>query len=265
MNEKSWASLAPLLDHRRYVESIVAGITVYAHPDFRCAVTMNEDESTYEIPDWSHEHGCHIAALEFIRIPQDEVESSWGARISPPAVALLDRIRDGNSQAHDELVAMVYERLHSMARRARAEFKSDLTLGPTSLLHEAYLKLLRSDALKKSPNRRYFFSAAAGAMRQLLIDHLRRRHTRKRGGDYRRVPLDDLLAYYEKSQIDLLAFDEVLSHLESIDLRKFQVVQLRFFLGMTMPEIAEELGVAQRTVETDWQTARAFLRARWPN
>ena len=109
-----------------------------------------------------------------------------------------------------------------------------------------------------------FFAAAARAMQHLLVDHVRRRKSQKRGGNFQRVPLDDLLAYYDANHVDVLALDEHLSELEAIDERKCQVVRLRFFIGMTLQEIADELNVSLRRVETDWQTARAFLRARWP-
>ena len=178
---------------------------------------------------------------------------------------LLKSIQAGDTDAQSELVACVYDRLHAIVRRAATECPTDFTLGPTALLHEGLLRLLNRDVLQKSPNRRYFFSAAARAIRQALVDHIRRRKSQKRGGDYCRVPLDDLLVYYERNHVDLVALDELLEGLEAIDVRKSQVVHLRVFAGLTMPQIAAELDVSLRTVETDWQTARAFLRARWPS
>lgn len=174
---------------------------------------------------------------------------------------LLEEIRGGNPAAEAALAELVYDRLYAIARNAQPNGGEGFTLGPTALVNEAFVRLKHYEVLKKSPNRHFLFAAAGRAMRQLVVDHFRKRQSQKRGGDRQRVPLDDLLDYYQVVQrVDLVELHDLLDQLEKIDSRKAQVVQLKFFLGMTMVEIAEQLDVSLRTIETDWRTARAFLK-----
>ena len=175
---------------------------------------------------------------------------------------LLNRMEDGDSRVLSELAVLVYEQLYRIARQASSTGSMDLSLGPTVLVNEAFLHLMRNRTFEKSPNRRYFFAAAARAMRQIIVDHARQRGAQKRGGQAQRLPLDQMLNHYFADQkVDLLELDESLTKLEAVDGRKAKVVELKFFAGLKMSEIAEQLDVSQRTVETDWRTARAFLRA----
>ena len=133
------------------------------------------------------------------------------------------------------------------------------TLSPTAVVHEAVIKLLGEAALDRAADRSYLFASAARAMREVLIDHARRRATARRGGGRRRVPLDAVVDYFEDQGLDLVAVHEALDRLAERNGRQAQVVTLRYFGGLTVPEIAEALGVSVGTVERDWRIARAWL------
>ena len=122
------------------------------------------------------------------------------------------------------------------------------------------MKLVDAGTVEKSPNRRYFFASAARAMRQILADYARKKNALKRGRGWERLELDRVLKYLHEEHIDTLALTDALEELERRDPRKADVVQMRFFAGLTMNEIAEHLGVSRPTVELDWRAARAFLR-----
>lgn len=185
-----------------------------------------------------------------------------------PAIAageitqLLKDVRGGDPQSQARLAAIVYDQLYAMACRATGGQADHHTLNPTALVNEAFVKLIKANTLDMAPNRQYFFAAAARAMRQILADHARKKYAAKRGGGRVRVALDQVLEYLQQQNIDMLSLSEALEELEQRDSRKAQVVQLRFFGGLTMPEIAEHLCVSSGTVELDWRTARAFLRLR---
>jgi RNA polymerase sigma factor (TIGR02999 family) len=168
----------------------------------------------------------------------------------------------GDARSHAQLITLVYDQLYAMAHRVTGRTAAQNTLNPTALVNEAFLKLVSADTLSTAPDRRYFFAAAAKAMRQIVIDHARKKNSAKRGGGRVRVPLDQVLEYFHRQQIDALALSESLDELEKRDLRKAQVVQLRFFGGLTFDEIATHLGVSLGTVELDWRAARAFLKLR---
>jgi len=134
------------------------------------------------------------------------------------------------------------------------------TLQTTALLNETLLRLLGGESLKEAADRDYFFGAAARAMRQVLVDHARKRAAVKRGGHQQRLPLDDLLDAAEEQDLDVIALDEALGRLSEWNQRQSQVVTLRFYAGLSMKEIAATLGVGLSTVENDWRIARAWLR-----
>ena len=121
------------------------------------------------------------------------------------------------------------------------------------------MRLLDGDVLADVPNRRYLFAAAAQAMRQVLVDHARRRHVRKRDGNRVRVPLDQVLAGFDEQGLDVIALHEALESLAQEHPRPAQVVDLRFFGGLSVPEVARALEVSETTVEADWRFARAWL------
>ena len=155
---------------------------------------------------------------------------------------------------------MIYPELRGLAapRLMRRE-RGDHTLSPSDLAHEGFLRLLTSDVMAHAPNRGYLFSAAARAMRRVLIEHHRKRQSVKRNGRWRRTFLEESLAQVEARGYDVLALDEALDRLAAREPRQCLVVTFHSFLGMAIPEVAELLGVSQATVYGDWRMARAWL------
>jgi len=173
---------------------------------------------------------------------------------------LLISIREGDRGALDRLVPLVYRQLHAMAGRALSSQRREETLDTTALVHEAYLKIQGQEQLTLQ-DRRHFFAVAATAMRQIVIDHARRRQARKHGGGLKRVDLDTVGIAATDSAEELLALDEALSRLSELDDRAARVVELRFFGGLSVDETAEVLDIDPRTVDRDWRKAKAFLQA----
>lgn len=171
---------------------------------------------------------------------------------------LLRRLNDGDQAASEPLLARVYAELRRLARGQLERGPAQTTLQPTALVHEAYLRLVDHDAADWQ-GRQHFFAVSARAMRQVLIDHARARAAAKRGGDRRREPLDAVLVEIEQRAIDLLALEESLQRLASVDEQLARIVELRFFAGLDHGEVADVLGVSTRTVERGWRTARAWL------
>lgn len=172
---------------------------------------------------------------------------------------MLDRITTGDRNAINDLMPLVYDELRSLAGRYLWAERSGHTLQATALVHEAYLRLV-NDADRTWENRAHFFATAATAIRRILIESARRRGRLKRGGDARRVPLDDDAIAIEDDE-RLLALDESLNRLAEIDPRKARVVELRFFAGLMVDEAAAVLGVSSITVARDWRMARAWIRS----
>jgi RNA polymerase sigma factor (TIGR02999 family) len=170
---------------------------------------------------------------------------------------LLDEIAAGSEAAKEKLIALVYDKLRRMAGAMMRPERSDHTVPPTALVHEAYVKLFVSKPLH-APNRAYFFGAAANAMRQILIDYARKR---SRSPDVKRVPLlDEILDSVKITcRIDMLDLDRSLEELKRMHARQCEVVILRYFGGLQWSEIATCLNVSTSTVEKDWQAARAWL------
>jgi len=180
---------------------------------------------------------------------------------------LLAQVRDGSSSAFDALVPLVYEELHELARAQRRRWRGDDTLDTTALLHEAYLKVAAADS-PDWQSRSHFFSVAARAMRQVLIDYARAKATEKRGGDRVQVSLNqfkpgELTGSAVGAGVDgnetLLALDRALTRLEFLDPRQCRVVECRFFGGMTIKETAAAVDMSTATVERDWALAKAWL------
>lgn len=163
----------------------------------------------------------------------------------------------------DRLFPLVYDELRRIAHRQLGAERPDHTLETSALVHEAYIKLVGLDRMEWR-GRAHFFAAAGGAMRRILIDHAERRRALKRGGGRQRVPLDavDLpshAALDDRSLDELLALDQALERLRTMDERQAKVVECRFFAGMSIDEVAEALGVSPMTVKRDWTAARAWL------
>jgi RNA polymerase sigma-70 factor (ECF subfamily) len=181
--------------------------------------------------------------------------------LQPDQVTLyLKQIEDGDRRAVDELLPYIYDDLHGLAQGIFRDQWRDHTLQPTALVHEAYMRLVQNPD-SCTDGRKQFFKVAAIAMRQLLTDYARKRSAEKRGGRMERVKLESgLAAGGDDNGIDLIALDDALSKLQTLDERQAQVVQLRFLAGLTIEEAAEVLGIAPRTVRLDWQMARNWLR-----
>lgn len=175
--------------------------------------------------------------------------------------ALLERWSHGDAAALAEVVPLVYGDLRRLADRSLRAERPDHTLQPTALVHEAYLRLAGSRA-PEARDRGHFLYLVARLMRQILVDHARRRQAVRRGSEVHRVPLDEALAVGAAPGVDLLALDAALGELQALDPRKAKVIELRFFGGFEVPEVAELLGVSAPTVIADTRFARAFLLAR---
>jgi RNA polymerase sigma factor (TIGR02999 family) len=174
--------------------------------------------------------------------------------------ALLLSWRQGDKAALDRFVPIVYDELRRVARaRLRAE-RGD-SLQTTALVHEAYLRLVDLDRMTIS-SRTHFFAVAARLMRQILVDHARRRKANKRGGGMAMISLEEVSPAARASVVDVLALDEALQELTSFDARLCRVVELRYFAGLNIDETADALDVSAATVERDWAVAKAWLSQR---
>jgi RNA polymerase sigma factor (TIGR02999 family) len=172
---------------------------------------------------------------------------------------LLDNWHQGDQKARDELIPLVYEELRRMARQRLWRQRPDHTLQSAALVNEAYLRLVQ----QKSPewqNRAHFFGVAAQMMRNILVDYARQRLAVKRGGGAQRVTLETEFGPARQPEIDLLALDEGLKKLASLDAQQSRLVELRYFGGLSIEETAEAMGISPATVKREWATARAWLK-----
>ena len=171
---------------------------------------------------------------------------------------LLQAWRRGDTVALDKLVPLVYDELHRLAHCYVAREWANDTLQTTALVHEAYLRLAGANEIEWK-NRIHFFAISANVMRRILVDFARSRGSRKRGGDVRKVSLEEVAIVLPDPDEDLLALDSALTALAASDPRKAKVVELRFFGGFTEQETAEALGVSSDTVLRDWKSAKLWL------
>jgi RNA polymerase sigma factor (TIGR02999 family) len=172
---------------------------------------------------------------------------------------LIDAVDKGDPHAARQLLPLVYEELRKLAVQRMAQEQPGQTLQATALVHEAYLRLTGNDESIQWNSRGHFFAAAAEAMRRILIENARRKGRLRHGGDRQRLDLDQLSVATDDRPHELLALDEALSRLEQLDLTAAQLVKLRFFAGLTMPQAAEALAIPLRTAERNWTYARAWL------
>jgi RNA polymerase sigma factor (TIGR02999 family) len=175
---------------------------------------------------------------------------------------LLNAIRQGDPQAAAQLLPLVYDELRRLAAHRLAHEAPGQTLQPTALVHEAYLRLLGAEAESYWDSRGHFFAAAAEAMRRILVENARSKRRLKRGGGRARQPLEEAELLAPEPSEDVLALDEALTELETTDRAAADLVQLRYFGGLSIAEAAQALGVSPRTAERLWAFARAWLRDR---
>ena len=172
---------------------------------------------------------------------------------------LLAQLRQGHREAEAKLISQVYDELRRLARAHMRKERPNHTLQATELVGLAYERLAQ-ESRPNWQNRAHFFAVASKVMRQILVDHARRRRARKRGGENIRVTLTDAVARAEDHVVDVWALNEALERLEELDPRQARVVELHYFGGVNHEEIALVLGVSVRTVQRDWEMARAWLR-----
>lgn len=172
---------------------------------------------------------------------------------------ILSAIEQGNTQAAEELLPLVYDELRKLAIDRMAQENPGQTLQPTALVHEAYLRLVDTEQVQQWNSRGHFFAAAAEAMRRILVDAARRKNRDKHGGDRERVDFDAVDIAVSDHSGDLAALDEALSQLAQIDKQAAELVKLRYFAGLTMKQAAEILGISSRSADFLWVYARAWL------
>ena len=179
----------------------------------------------------------------------------------PQITELLERVNQGEPQAFDQLIPLVYEELRRRANHRLAGRAPNRTLQPTALVHEAYLKLAGATSFDWKGSR-HFYNAAAEVMKQIVMDHARRSAAKKRGGERERVELEGVEPVDPAGEAtDWEALNRALLGLRQMDERRYQIVMLRYFAGLTDKEVAEILDVSEKTVERGWAAAKVFLRA----
>lgn len=177
------------------------------------------------------------------------------------ATKALTDLGRGDASAAQRLLPLVYDELRALAGAHFRRQEADHTLQPTALVHEVFLRLVDQTSVEWN-GRPHFLAVAATAMRQILIDHARRRRAAKRGGHLQRVTLAAVGTPTADKEVDLIALDDALAELAALDERKHRVVVMRFFGGLTVEEVAQVLEVSKTTVESDWRSARAWLGVR---
>ena len=177
----------------------------------------------------------------------------------PNVTQILSQIEQGDAAAADQLLPLVYEELRRLAASWLAHEKPGQTLQATALVHEAYLRLVDVERADRWDSRAHFFSAAAESMRQILVNNAIRKNRPKHGGDRQRVDVDSKLARSDSSVDELVEVSDALDRLSRVDREAAELVKLKYFAGLSVPEIAAIIGVSQRTADRRWAYARAWL------
>lgn len=173
--------------------------------------------------------------------------------------ASLLELSSGDQAAAARILPLVYDELRLLAANyMRRERRPDHTLQPTALVHEAYLRLVDQSRVDWK-NRAHFFAIAAEMMRRILVDHARKHHAQKRGGYETLISLDDAISFAQDTEINVVAVDEALLELSRLDTQQSRIVELRFFGGLTLDEVAEVLQISRSTVQREWNMAKAWL------
>ncbi|MCC6452268.1 MAG: sigma-70 family RNA polymerase sigma factor [Acidobacteria bacterium] len=174
---------------------------------------------------------------------------------------ILVRLSDGDKDAVNDLLPLVYDELRRLAGNYLRQERSDHTLQPTALVNEAYLKMVDIDRISWQ-NKAHFVAVAANQMRRILVDHARRRNAFKRGGEFHILTLNDEIDKAADETTELIELDDALTELAKMDALKAQIVEMRYFGGLTMDEVAEVLGVSVITVKRHWKMTKAWLYGR---
>lgn len=190
----------------------------------------------------------------------DELEEEAEEAQAGEATLLLARMTSGDEAAGAELLGVLYRELHSVAASCMRRESVEHTLQPTALVHEAWVRLVDSDSTPAFEGRGHFVRTAAQAMRNVLVDHARKKRAQKRGEGARNVPLDLVLAGFEERSLDVLELHDALEKLGRVDPELARLVELRFFGGLTVPEVASATGRSVATVERQWSVARMWMR-----
>lgn len=198
--------------------------------------------------------------MYIIAAPLNRGEGLTISRAHQDITQLLKDWSDGDKGVPARLMPLIYDELRRLANSKMSRERSDHTLQPTALVHEAYLRLVDQTSVDWH-DRAHFMGIAANAMRQVLIDHSRAHAAAKRGGSARRLSLDEVNILPEERAADLVALDEALSRLTEMDERKGRIVELRFFGGLTVDETAEVMNLHRATVLRDWKVAKAWLHS----
>jgi len=176
-----------------------------------------------------------------------------------PITQLLQELRNGERQTLDEILPLVYDELRRLANNYLNRERSNHTLQPTALVHEAYLRLIGQKAIEWQ-NRTHFFGVSARLMREILIEYARGRNRQKRGSEFKtQIALDENISFSQQNQLDVVAVDDALSKLEKLDERQARIVEMKFFGGLTIEEIGEVLSISPATVKREWSSAKLFL------
>jgi RNA polymerase sigma factor (TIGR02999 family) len=178
---------------------------------------------------------------------------------------ILSAIDQGDPHAAEQLLPLVYDELRKLAAQKLSQEKPGQTLQATALVHEAYLRLVDVDEAQRWNSRGHFFAAAAEAMRRILVDQARRRLSLRRGGNLQRRAIEDQEIEAPEPSVDLVAVHEALERFERIDALAAQIVKLRYFAGLSIPEAADALGLSTSSVDRSWAYARAWLHAALKN
>lgn len=181
-----------------------------------------------------------------------------GANLSSQITELLLRWSQGENEAREKLVPIVYDELRRVARRCLAGNQADKILESTALVHEAYLRLVDRSSVHWE-NRVHFFAVAAQLMRRILVDQVRMKRAKKRGGDCVTLRVTEDVAFTKQRDLDLLVLDQALENLAALDARQCRLVELRFFAGLSIEETSQVMEISPATVKREWATARLWL------
>ncbi len=176
-----------------------------------------------------------------------------------PITQILQQLRTGKADTLDELLPLVYDELRRLASSYLSRERSNHTLQPTALVHEAYMRLVGQNEIEWQ-DRAHFFGISARLMREILIEYARMKNRQKRGGEFKtQIALDDAVSFVNGKELDVVAVDEALKKLEALDERQARIVEMKFFGGMKIEEIGEVLDISPATVKREWSTAKLLL------